>query len=136
MGDYFAHWLKMGRSTAPDTLPKIYYVNWFRHDSHGNFLWPGYAENCRVLKWIFERVNGEGRAIETPIGNVPAPWALDLSGLDISQEIIDQLLAVDVDAWMAEVHHITTHFEMFEDRLPKALQVELSNLEERLSKTR
>jgi phosphoenolpyruvate carboxykinase (GTP) len=136
MGDYFAHWLKMGRSTAPDKLPKIYYVNWFLHDSHGNFLWPGYAENCRVLKWIFERVNGQGRAIETPIGNVPAAGALDLAELDISQEIVDQLLAVNTDAWTAEVHHIKTHFEMFGDRLPKELQVELSNLEERLSKAR
>lgn len=136
MGDYFAHWLKMGQSVSPDILPKIYYVNWFRHDAHGNFLWPGYGENCRVLKWIFERVNGEGKAVETPIGNVPAPGALDLSGLDISHEIIDHLLAVDVDAWMAEAHHIATHFEMFEDRLPEALRDELTNLEQRLTKAR
>lgn len=134
MGDYFAHWLEMGRRAAPDKLPKIYYVNWFLHDHHGNFLWPGYAENCRVLKWIFERVNGQGRAIETVVGNVPAPGALDLAGLDISQEIISELLAVNTDAWMEEVHHIKAHFEMFGDRLPDELQVELANLEERLSK--
>ncbi|MEI8181364.1 MAG: phosphoenolpyruvate carboxykinase (GTP) [Desulfomonile sp.] len=136
MGDYFAHWLKISAKTDPEKLPKIYYVNWFRQDSEGKFLWPGYGENCRVLKWVFERVNGEGKAIETPIGNLPARGALDVSGLDISQEAMDRLLTVDIDGWTAEVPLIKSHFDMFGDRLPPELQVELSHLDDRLRKVK
>jgi phosphoenolpyruvate carboxykinase (GTP) len=133
MGDYFAHWLKMSSRTDAVKLPRIYYVNWFRQDAQGKFLWPGYGENCRVLKWIFERVNGEADAIDTPIGRLPVPGALDLSGLKISQQAIDELLRVDIDGWRAEVPLIKQHFEMFGDRLPRELHSELSRLEDRLN---
>lgn len=136
MGDYFAHWLKIGERTDPTNLPKIYYVNWFRQDASGNFLWPGYGENCRVLKWIVDRVNGEGEAMETPVGNLPAPGALDLSGLDISPEAVKEILTVNVEGWRAEVPLIRQHFGTFGDRLPKALNVELDKLEERLNKAK
>ena len=133
MGDYFAHWLKMSSRTDAVKLPRIYYVNWFRQDAQGKFLWPGYGENCRVLKWIFERVNGEADAIDTPIGRLPVPGALELSGLKISQQAIDELLRVDIDGWRAEVPLIKQHFEMFGDRLPRELHSELSRLEDRLN---
>ncbi len=100
MGDYFAHWLKVGASAKPAKLPRIYYVNWFRQDDEGQFLWPGYGENSRVLKWIFERVTGGGAAVETPIGHLPAAGALDVDGLDIAPGALDVLLKVD-DAGLA-----------------------------------
>jgi phosphoenolpyruvate carboxykinase (GTP) len=134
MGDYFAHWLKIGDRSDPAHLPKIYYVNWFRQDASGKFLWPGYGENCRVLKWIFDRVNGEGKAIETPVGNLPAPGALDVTGLDISPKAMDEVLTVNVEGWKAEVPLIRQHFDTFGDRLPEPLNEELSRLEERLKK--
>ncbi len=102
MGDYFAHYLKIG-AKAGAKLPKIFYVNWFRQDADGHFMWPGYGENSRVLKWIFERCNGAGKAVETPIGKLPAKGALDLTGLDIPEPTMDKLLEVDVDGWLAEI---------------------------------
>jgi phosphoenolpyruvate carboxykinase (GTP) len=123
----------MSSRTDAVKLPQIYYVNWFRQDAQGKFLWPGYGENCRVLKWIFERVNGEADAIDTPIGRLPVPGALELSGLKISQQAIDELLKVDIDGWRAEVPLIKQHFEMFGDRLPRELHSELSRLEDRLN---
>ncbi|HTY24214.1 MAG TPA: phosphoenolpyruvate carboxykinase (GTP) [Desulfomonilaceae bacterium] len=132
MGDYFAHWLKIGAATEPDKLPKIFYVNWFRQDSNGKFLWPGYGENSRVLKWVFERVNGTGKAKDTPIGRLPAPGALDLSNIYLAPEALDELLKVDIDAWLAEVPLIKKHFSQFGSRLPDALQREVVQLEERL----
>jgi phosphoenolpyruvate carboxykinase (GTP) len=136
MGDYFAHWLKMGASAEPDKLPKIFYVNWFRQDSNGKFLWPGYGENSRVLKWIFERVDGTAAAMDTPIGRLPAPGALDLSNLDVLPAAIDDLLKVDIDAWLGEIPLIREHFGQFGDRLPAPLRQELVGLEERLQKAK
>ena len=132
MGDYFAHWLKVGAATSPDKLPRLYYVNWFRQDEHGKFIWPGYGENSRVLKWVFERVTGGGKAVETPIGSLPAPGALDLNGLDISSAALDLLLKVDVDGWLAELPLIKSHYEKFGDRMPAGLTKELAELEKRL----
>lgn len=132
MGDYFAHWLKMGSKAKQDTLPKIYYVNWFRRSSRGDWLWPGFGENSRVLKWIFERTSGKGKAVKTAIGNVPTEDALDLSGLKISKEDLNTLLAVDKIGWKEEVAELKHYFNLFGDRLPKELSAELQALENRL----
>lgn len=132
MGDYFGHWLKIGARTDPNKLPKIFYVNWFRRDEGGRFLWPGYGENSRVLKWIFERVDGRAKAVDTPIGRLPTPDALDLTGLNVSPDDLKELLRVDVDGWSAAVPLIREHFAQFGDRLPKELNEELIKLEERL----
>jgi phosphoenolpyruvate carboxykinase (GTP) len=131
MGDYFAHWLKIGR-TAGAKLPRIYYVNWFQQDDHGRFLWPGFGENSRILKWVFERCEGRGGARETPLGRIPHPADLDLSGLDLHADHLARLLDVDVDAWLEEIPSIREHFARFGDRLPSGLEDELDGLEERL----
>jgi phosphoenolpyruvate carboxykinase (GTP) len=132
MGDYFAHWLKIGANADPGKLPRIYYVNWFRKDKKGGFLWPGYGENARVLQWICDRISGQAQAIDTPIGRLPAEDALDLSGLELAPATLDQLLAVKIEDWKAEVRLIKEHFETFGDKLPQSLWEELAQLEERL----
>lgn len=132
MGDYFSHWFKIG-ATLGDNAPRIFYVNWFRKDAEGNWLWPGFGENSRVLKWICQRIDGTADAIETPIGYVPTPDALDLDGLDIPQADVEALLSVDPDAWRAELPDIRDFYAGFGDRLPAKLLTELNALEERLS---
>ncbi len=121
MGDYFAHWLKMGRSSDASKLPRLYYINWFRRDETGRFLWPGFGENSRVLKWIVERLSGDAGATESPIGNLPTPEALDTDGLDLSDADLDILLSVDTDAWKREAALIPAHFDTFGERLPSEL---------------
>ncbi len=132
MGDYFAHWLAIGAGAESAMLPRIYYVNWFRKGDDGKFLWPGYGENSRVLKWIFERVTGTGEAIDTPIGRLPASGALDLNDLVLAPDHLRKLLEVDVEGWSAELPLIRQHLEKFGDRLPSALKEELNALEQRL----
>jgi phosphoenolpyruvate carboxykinase (GTP) len=134
MGDYFAHWIKMGRKSKPDLLPKIFYVNWFRKNADGKWLWPGYGENSRVLKWVFEQCDGEGKTVKTPIGYMPTADAIDRSGLEdtVSQADMAELLAVDKAAWLREVELIKEHFAVFGDRLPAELQAQLTALEKRL----
>jgi phosphoenolpyruvate carboxykinase (GTP) len=132
MGDYFEHWLTIVSQTQPDKLPRIFYVNWFRKSADGSWLWPGYGENSRVIKWIFERVSGKGKAVETPIGYLPTPDAIDISGSDISSENMKLLLKVDVHEWLQEVGSIKEHYRRFGNRLPEALSHELESLEERL----
>ncbi len=132
MGDYFAHWLEMGEKTDADKLPRIFYVNWFRKDADGGWLWPGFGENSRVLKWIVERISGKSEAVETPIGYLPAPGAVDTSGLDVTEDQITELLEVDTEQWLNEIQSIREHYERFEDKLPKALSDELEALESRL----
>jgi phosphoenolpyruvate carboxykinase (GTP) len=132
MGDYFAHWLKIGAMTDAGRLPRLYYVNWFRQDENGKFLWPGYGENSRVLKWVFERVSGGGQAVETPIGRLPAEGALDTSGLDIEPAHLKMLLSVDIDGWLAELPLMKQHYEQFGSRMPEDLKLELAELEQRL----
>jgi phosphoenolpyruvate carboxykinase (GTP) len=132
MADYFAHWLRIGKSTDAGNLPRIYYVNWFRKDAGGRFLWPGFGENSRVLAWIFERAAGRGKATETPIGNVPAPGALDAHGLAVSEDDMVELLRVDRDEWRHEVPLIREHFARFGDRLPVELGEQLDALDRRL----
>jgi phosphoenolpyruvate carboxykinase (GTP) len=131
MGDYFAHYLKIG-SRSGAKLPKIFYVNWFRQDDKGGFLWPGYGDNSRVLKWVFERCNGSAKAVDTPIGRLPQPGDLDTRGLDISPANLAKLLSVDVDGWLAEVPLIREHFARFGTHLPQGLRDEVDRLEQRL----
>ena len=132
MGDYFAHWLEMGQNTDASKLPKIFYVNWFRKDADGGWLWPGFGENSRVLKWIVERVSGKGEAVETPIGYLPPPDAIDTAGLDVTTEQMEELLNVNVEEWLNEIESIREHYERFEETLPEALSDELAALEARL----
>jgi phosphoenolpyruvate carboxykinase (GTP) len=134
MGDYFTHWLEMGKKTDANKLPRIFYVNWFRKTSDGKWLWPGYGENSRVLKWIFERIGETGKAVETPIGYVPAPGAIDISGLNVSDADMTELLKVDTNDWLKEVESIKKHYSQFGDRLPQGLKDELAALEKRLLK--
>jgi phosphoenolpyruvate carboxykinase (GTP) len=132
MGDYFAHWLNIGKQSEPANLPRIYYVNWFRQDENGKFLWPGYGENSRVLKWIFERCDGTARAVDTPIGRLPGLADLDTQGLSLSQASLEKLLNVDKEGWRAEVPLINNHFEKFGSRLPDGLRQEVIELQSRL----
>jgi phosphoenolpyruvate carboxykinase (GTP) len=132
MGDYFAHWLKIGAGANASKLPRIYYVNWFRQDQNHKFLWPGYGENSRVLKWIFERCDGKVHANDTPIGRIPDVANLDTKGLDIKGAHVDELLSVDIEGWLAEVPLIKEHFAKFGSHLPKELRDEVAGLEQRL----
>jgi phosphoenolpyruvate carboxykinase (GTP) len=131
--DYFAHWLGMEKATDPDKLPKIFFVNWFRRDDDGRFLWPGFGENSRVLKWIFERVDGTADAVDTPIGKLPTKDALDTDGLEIDEADLDTILSVDTDGWTTALPQIREHFAQFGDRLPAALNVEVDSLEAKLA---
>jgi phosphoenolpyruvate carboxykinase (GTP) len=121
MGDYFGYWLKVGRMTDPAKLPRLYYVNWFRKDDDGRFAWPGFGENLRVLKWIIQRLSGEAEAVATPIGNLPAPGALDLDGLRLRQADLDLLLTVDPQAWKLEADRMPEFFRRFGEHLPERL---------------
>jgi phosphoenolpyruvate carboxykinase (GTP) len=131
-GDYLAHWIAMGKQHDASKMPRIYYVNWFRRDEDGGFLWPGFGENSRVLKWVFERIDGQAEAAETPIGYVPTPDALDTTGLDITREQVEKVLAVSTEEWQAEVPQIQEWFEKFGDNLPAILWTELDGLRARL----
>jgi len=132
MGDYWAHWLDIGSREGAD-LPKIFYVNWFRKSAGGDFLWPGFGENGRVLKWVFERCEGTAKALESPIGNLPGEGALDVDGLDeISRDDLDELLHVDLDGWLAELPLISEYYDQFGSSLPAALRDELEGMKQRL----
>ena len=133
VGDYIGHWLEIGK-IAPDQskLPKLFWVNWFRRDDDGAFIWPGFGENSRVLKWVLERVTGTGVGTETAIGTIPTAAALDLDGLDLSEENVATLLEVDHDAWRSELELIEKHFDLMGDRLPAELPIELDTLAKRL----
>jgi phosphoenolpyruvate carboxykinase (GTP) len=133
MGDYFAHWLEIGRATDADKLPKLFWVNWFRRGEDGSFLWPGFGDNSRVIKWVIERVAGEGEAVETPIGRVPAAGAIDTSGLDIDDARVAELVAVDPDSWRQELPQLDDHYARIGSTVPTALQEQLQALEKRLA---
>jgi len=135
IGDYFNHWLKTGTKTTPDKLPKIFHVNWFRK-SAGKFLWPGFGENARVLKWIFERTSDDAQAIETPIGYLPQLSGLDLSGLKIDADILKELLKVDPDEWLSEVTRYREFFSTLGNKLPDGIKKQADGLEERLRKAK
>lgn len=130
--DYLQHWLDIGEKADPDKLPRIFYVNWFRKDERGKWLWPGFGENSRVLKWIVERVSGEGKAVKTPIGYMPTIDAIDREGLDVSDDEMAELLRVKKDEWMKEFASIKEYYAGFGDRLPKELAAQLEALGKRL----
>ncbi len=134
-GDYMAHWLEIGADGDEDKLPKLFWVNWFRKGDDGSFLWPGFGDNARVLDWVLRRVDGDETAtsVDTPIGQVPTPESLDLTGLDIDDATLDALLAVDPESWRAEVPLIEEHFAFIGERLPEALKDELRDLDKRLA---
>jgi phosphoenolpyruvate carboxykinase (GTP) len=134
MGDYFQHWLNMGDRLG-SAAPRIFYVNWFRKTTEGKWLWPGYGENSRVLKWMCERVAGQAGAEVTPIGLMPTAADLDLTGLDVSSESVQELLRVDLEAVRAEVPDLRRHFDQFGERLPARLRDQLQALEARLTDT-
>jgi len=135
MGDYFAHWLEIGEKSGAN-LPKIFYVNWFRKSPDGKYLWPGFGDNSRVLKWIFERVTGKAKAVETPIGFLPEADGIDTSGLKLPDGAMKELLRIDIDGWLEEVGGIGEHYSRFDDNLPEALRNELDALEARLRKAK
>jgi len=132
VNDYLQHWLDISTKTDADKLPKIFYVNWFRKDSEGRWLWPGFGENSRVLKWIVERVSGEGKAVKTPIGYMPTLDGIDTEGLDVSKEDMEELLKVNKEQWLSEVESIKEHYAKFGEKLPKELKAQLEALEKRL----
>jgi phosphoenolpyruvate carboxykinase (GTP) len=132
MGDYFAYWLSLGRRHDPAKLPRLFYVNWFRKDAGGRFVWPGFGENIRVLKWIIGRLTGQAQAVATPIGYLPAPGSLDLDGLEVSWADLALLLTVDPEAWKLEAEHIPEHFQTFHRHLPARLRELHEELTERL----
>jgi phosphoenolpyruvate carboxykinase (GTP) len=131
-GDYFNHWITMGKEHDPAKLPRIFYVNWFRRDEDGGFLWPGFSENSRVLKWAIERIEGKADAVETPIGYVPTVDSLDIDGLDMDRETVEAALRVDPDEWKQELPQINEWFAKFGDKLPAVLWTELDGLKARL----
>jgi phosphoenolpyruvate carboxykinase (GTP) len=131
MASYWAHWLKIGRAQGAK-MPRVYYVNWFRKNAAGEFLWPGFGDNGRVLKWVFERCAGKAQGIETPIGVVPRPSDLDLTGLALDEEDVSELLAVDREGWRSEVPLIREYYASFGARMPRELSAELDTLERRL----
>ncbi|WP_336645935.1 phosphoenolpyruvate carboxykinase (GTP) [Microbacterium sp. USHLN186] len=136
MGDYFAHWLKVGRTLRFDRAPRIFQVNWFRRGEDGRFLWPGFGDNSRVIDWIIRRISGEVGAVDSPIGRLPLRADLNLEGLEISDADLDELFEVDVDAWLAEADSTEEFYAMFGDTLPPALRSELEALRYRLNAAR
>lgn len=133
MADYFTHWLEIGESAEAGKLPKLFWVNWFRKGENSKFLWPGFGDNSRVLKWIIEEVEGRGEGVDTPIGRVPTPAAIDTTGLAIDESTMELLVSVDSESWRQEVPQIEAHYAGLGDRLPDELRDELRELEKRLA---
>ncbi|MDR2712285.1 MAG: phosphoenolpyruvate carboxykinase (GTP) [Clostridiales bacterium] len=131
--DYLRHWLDIGEKSDGAKLPKLYYVNWFRKDKNGKFLWPGFGENSRILKWIVERIAGRAGAVNTPIGNMPGPEDIDASGLSLSAENLAELLEIDKEGWLAEIESIKDNYAKYGEKLPKELKDQLENLEKRFT---
>ena len=131
MADYWSHWINIGKKDK-GVLPKIFYVNWFRKDEGGNFVWPGFGENSRVLKWIFDRIEGKASAIETPIGNLPSPNSIDIKGLNLSEGDLQKLLKVEIEGWLEEIPLIREYYRSYGNKVPKELEDELNALTEKL----
>jgi len=132
MADYWGHWLSVGKATDPANLPRIYSVNWFRKDADGGFMWPGYGENSRVLAWIVDRLEGLADADDTPIGRLPKPGAIDVTGLDVSDETMAELFRIDKDSWLAEAELTGDYFAQFGDKVPAELHAQLAAIKTRL----
>jgi phosphoenolpyruvate carboxykinase (GTP) len=135
MGDYWAHWLEIGDSAEADKLPRLFWVNWFRKGEDGSFLWPGFGDNSRVLKWIVERLDGTAGAEDTPIGRVPTADAIDISGLDVDAATVAELVTVDPTSWRAELPQLEDHYRHLGERVPSRLQEQLESLEKRLAES-
>ncbi len=133
VGDFIQHYLDIGNSTDADKLPRIFWVNWFAKNDDGKFIWPGFGDNSRVLKWVLERVEGNADAVETAIGNVPTPDSIDTDGLDLADEDLASILTVDNASWKEELELIEDHFEFIGERLPEAMRAQLDDLRTRLS---
>ncbi len=133
MADYWAHWLDVGRATSPDKLPRIFSVNWFRKDAEGRYIWPGFGENSRVIEWVANRVSGDTDAVDNALGRAPAPGALNLDGLDLSDADLAELFAINPDSWLAEADLTAEYFAQFGDAVPTALHEQLDALRARLS---
>jgi phosphoenolpyruvate carboxykinase (GTP) len=133
MGKYFSHWLDLGQQSVPDKRPRIFYVNWFQQNQQKEYLWPGFGDNCRVLKWVFERTQGILMGKQTAIGIIPAENELDLSELSLPESSLQQLFMIDPIAWQKEIEELQTYFTKFGEQLPSALQKELINLQRRLT---
>ena len=131
MADYWSHWINIGKKDK-GALPKIFYVNWFRKDEGGNFVWPGFGENSRVLKWIFDRIEGKASAVETPIGNLPSPNSIDIKGLNLSEGDLQKLLKVEIEGWLEEIPLIREYYRSYGNKVPKELEDELNALTEKL----
>jgi phosphoenolpyruvate carboxykinase (GTP) len=134
MGDYFAHWIEIGKNNDNSKLPKIFYVNWFRKDDNGSFMWPGFGDNIRPIKWILERIAGTGKYVDTPIGRLPAEGAIDTSGLWIAPDTMKELFAVDKEQGLAELKEMREYYKLFGDKLPKELLAELDEAQKRFNK--
>lgn len=132
MADYFAHWLEVGKTMEADKAPQIFHVNWFRQDEEGNFMWPGFGDNMRVLLWILDRCAGKAEAVESPIGYLPTPEDIDITDLDLDMDVLKELLSVDKGVWLEDVEDTKRYFEQFGDKLPAAIKEELSKLENNL----
>jgi phosphoenolpyruvate carboxykinase (GTP) len=132
MADYWGHWLRIGEFTDPEKLPKLFTVNWFRRDDEGKFIWPGFGENARVLDWVMRRVDGTADAVDTPIGRIPAPDALNTQGLDVSSADLAALFEVDRDSWLQEADLTQEYFDIFDGQVPAPVEAELTKLRERL----
>lgn len=134
MGEYFQHWINVGSKSTEDKLPKIFFVNWFRKNTEGKFIWPGYGDNSRVLAWIFDRCDGKDNAVKTQIGWMPKDGAINVSGLDVKPEAMKEILSVDVEGWKKEIADVrANHYPKFGDKLPKELMAEMEALEKRLN---
>jgi phosphoenolpyruvate carboxykinase (GTP) len=131
-GDYFAHWIQMGKDADAVKLPKIFYVNWFRRDADGKFVWPGFGENIRVIKWALERIEDKTAAVDTPIGRVPAPDSLDVEGLDMDEKDLIEAITVNVGDWKNEIPLIEEWFDKIGAALPTSMRDELDALKLRL----
>jgi phosphoenolpyruvate carboxykinase (GTP) len=131
MADYFGHWLKVAERDGAK-LPKVFLVNWFRKDDEGNFVWPGFGDNIRVLEWIFRRTEGEGEAVDTPIGGVPAEGEIDIQGANVNPDDMRLLLEVDPEAVKAQLPQVEEHLARFGDGLPDALRSQLEALKQRM----
>ena len=132
-GDYLNHWVTLSAKGNPARLPKIFLVNWFRRTTAGGFAWPGFGDNSRVLKWAIERIEGKADAVETPIGFVPTPESLDLAGLDMTLDEVQEAVRFDADEWTTEVPSLEDWFARFGGSLPRSITRELEGLKKRLS---
>ncbi len=135
MGDYFGHWINMGKNNDSSKMPKIFYVNWFRKDENGKFMWPGYGDNIRAIKWAIERVNGTAKAVDAPIGRLPLVEEFDVTGLDISKENLAKLFTVDKEHGIDEINEMREYYKIFGNTLPKELSAEADKAEERYKKS-